>query len=225
MEGFASQPFFSVLMLAALGLLPFVFMVTTSFVKISVVFSVLRNALGTGQVPSGMIITALAAILTFYVMSPVIRQASVTAAPALARLDLGKPLAGDNLDALFDTVDLGKEPFRAFLTKHAGERERGLFYELAKAGRTPAEQADIGSNDWLVVLPAFLITELAEAFQIGFLVFVPFLLVDMVIANVLLALGMHMLSPTTVSLPFKLLLFVLVDGWYLLSKALVLGYA
>ena len=97
--------------------------------------------------------------------------------------------------------------------------------DLARQVRAPDRRREVSRTDLLVLLPAFLITELAEAFQIGFLVFIPFLVIDMVVANVLLALGMHMLSPTTVSLPFKLLLFVLVEGWYLLARALVLGYA
>jgi type III secretion protein R len=109
--------------------------------------------------------------------------------------------------------------------RNAGSRERGLFYELARRSRGPERADEVERDDLLVVLPAFLITELSEAFQIGFLVFLPFLVVDMVVSNVLLALGMHMLSPTTVSLPFKLLLFVLVDGWYVLAQALIAGYA
>lgn len=224
MDGLASQPLMTLLALAALSLLPFAFMVATSFVKISVVFSILRNALGTGQVPSGMVITALAATLTLYVMAPVGQEMLAVSGPALHAIDQDKPLAGKSLDSLFDAIDKGKEPLRAFLIKHAGKRELALFADLAKASRDAAHRSEVGIHDFLVVLPAFLITELTEAFQIGFLVFVPFLIVDMVVANVLLALGMHMLSPTTVSLPFKLLLFVLVDGWFLLAKGLVLGY-
>jgi type III secretion protein R len=221
--GVAGIPLVTIVALGALTLLPFVFMTTTSFVKISVVFSILRNALGTGQVPSGTIVTALAAILTLYVMAPVGAQIVDATAPAVARIDPQNPAA--NTDALFEALELGVEPLRAFLERNAGVREIRLFLDLARRAR-PADQRDaVGEHDLLVVLPAFVITELAEAFQIGFLVFVPFLVVDMVVANVLLALGMHMLSPTQVSMPFKLLLFVLVDGWYLLARALVLGYA
>lgn len=219
-----SQPLVTLLALGALTLLPFLFMVATSFVKLSVVFSILRNALGTGQVPSGVIITALSAILTLYVMAPVGQEIAAVTAPAVERIDRDDPLRGDSADALFEAIDLGKEPLREFLKRNAGDHERRLFYELALQSRDPDQRGDVTPDDLLVVLPAFLITELAEAFQIGFLVFIPFLVIDMVVSNVLLALGMHMLSPTTVSLPFKLLLFVLVDGWYLLVRALVLGY-
>ncbi len=222
---FAGQPITTLIALGALTLLPFVFMTATSFVKISVVFSILRNALGTGQVPSGTVITALAALLTFYVMAPVGEQIAEVAGPAASRIDRDAPLKGESADALFEAIDKGKEPLRAFLKRNSGARERHLFLDLARRARKPDHRSEVGPDDLLVVLPAFMITELTEAFEIGFLVFIPFLVIDMVVSNVLLALGMHMLSPTTVSLPFKLLLFVLVDGWYLLARALVLGYS
>jgi type III secretion protein R len=196
------------------------FMTATSFVKISVVFSILRNALGAGQVPSGTIVAAFSAILTLYVMAPVGAKITEAAAPALG----AGGFAEADGESLFEAVTLGAGPLNDFLARHAGARERSLFAELAREARPPEDREAIGDRDLLVLLPAFLVTELGEAFQIGFLVFLPFLIVDMVVANVLLALGMHMLSPTTVSLPFKLLLFVLVDGWFLLSRALVLGY-
>ena len=133
------------------------------------------------------------------------------------------PLA--DLDALGAAVEAGAGPLRAFLTRNAGARERALFLDLARQARPDDQRDRVGEDDVLVLLPAFLVTELSEAFQIGFLVFLPFLVVDLVVSNVLMSLGMHMLSPTQVSMPFKLLLFVLVDGWYLLARALVLGYA
>ncbi|MEZ4287184.1 MAG: type III secretion system export apparatus subunit SctR [Polyangiales bacterium] len=221
-DSFASQPIITIVALGLLTLLPFAFMTMTSFVKIAVVFSILRNALGTGQVPSGMIITALALILSLYVMAPVGEQVALAAGPSVAQVS--SSLKAGNVDTLFDVFERAKEPLRSFLDKNAGIREKSLFFDLARRVRSPSSRGDVQPNDLLVLLPSFLITELTEAFQIGFLVFIPFLIVDMVVANVLLALGMHMLSPTTVSLPFKLLLFVLVDGWYLLSRALVLGY-
>jgi type III secretion protein R len=214
----------TLLALGALSLVPFFLMATTSFVKLSIVFTVLRNALGTGQVPSGAIITAFAAILTAYVMAPVAAQvAEVTAEPASA-VDLEAPLSSDSRAALWTSVDRGKEPVRDFLRRNSGERERQLFLGLARRAR-PDDPLEVQETDVLVVAPAFLITELKEAFQIGFFVLLPFLVVDLVVANILTALGMVMLSPSTVALPLKLLLFVLVDGWYVLSEALILGYA
>jgi len=222
---FANNPIVSMVVLGALSLLPFLFMTTTSFVKISVVFSILRNALGTGQVPSGLVITSLSVLLTLYVMAPVGEEITEAAGPAAARVDLNHPLEGESFDALVETFRLGVEPVRGFLRRNAGARETRLFWNLARHVRAPERRGEVGRDDLLVLLPSFLITELTEAFQIGFLVFIPFLVVDMVVANVLSALGMMMLSPTTISLPFKLLLFVLVDGWYLLARALVLGYS
>lgn len=220
----AGQPLLELALLFALAMLPFAFLTCTSFAKMSVVFSILRNALGTGQAPSGTVLAALSALLTLYVMAPVGEAMKTAALPRLAAVDLAQPLDAAGVDALLDAGLSAAEPLRGFLTRHAGARERTLFADLARRGRTPADAASVGDRDLLVVLPAFLVTELGEALMIGFLVFVPFLVVDMVVANVLLALGMHMLSPTTVSLPFKLLLFVSVDGFYLLSRALVLGY-
>lgn len=218
-----SQPIVTIAAVGALAILPFLFMTTTSFVKIQVVFSILKNALGTGDVPSAAVIVALAAILTLYVMAPVGAQIAEEAGPAATRIDPNNPLA--DLDALGAAIEAGVRPLKAFLDRNADEREQSLFLDLARRAR-PADQRDqVGADDLLVLLPAFLITELSEAFQIGFLVFLPFLILDLVVSNVLMSLGMHMLQPTQVSMPFKLLLFVLVDGWYLLARALVLGYA
>ena len=233
-DSFASQPITSLVLLGALTLLPFVFMTTTSFVKISVVLSILRNALGTGQVPSGMVIAALSAILSFFVMAPVgsemLSAAEITPANLASQVVTTSTTKGEsrsksetNYADWIDAFDRGKEPLRKWLHRNSGKKELSLFLGLAR--KKMSHPDEIQSTDFRVVLPAFLITELAEAFQIGFLIFIPFLVIDMVVSNVLLALGMHMLSPTTISLPFKLLMFVLVNGWYLLSKALVLGYA
>ncbi len=211
------------LALVVIALVPLVFVTTTSFVKISVVFSVLRNALGTGQIPSGTVITALSLILTLYVMAPVAAAMMDAAAPSATAIDPSAPLA--HPADLIATVRAGAEPLRTFLVHNAGERERSLFLDLAREARPEAQRAGLEESDLLVVAPAFIVTELGEAFQLGFLIYLPFLIVDLVIANVLTALGLTSLSPTQVSLPFKLLLFVMVDGWYLLARALVLGYA
>jgi type III secretion protein R len=211
------------LALVVIALVPLLFVTTTSFVKISVVFSVLRNALGTGQLPSGTVITALSLILTLYVMAPVASAMIDAAAPSATAIDPNAPLA--HPADLITTIRAGVEPLRTFLIHNAGERERALFLDLARQARPEAQRAALAADDLLVVAPAFIVTELSEAFQLGFLIYLPFLIVDLVIANVLTALGLSSLSPTQVSLPFKLLLFVMVDGWYLLARALVLGYA
>ncbi len=208
---------------AVLAAVPLLFVTLTSFLKISVVFSILRNALGTGQIPSGTVVTALSILLSLYVMAPVGSAMIAAATPEAADVDVAAPLA--HPDALVRAIRAGAEPLREFLVRNAGTRERGLFLELAREARPEEQRAELSDTDFLVAAPAFVVTELGEAFQIGFLVFLPFLIVDLVIANVLTALGLSSLSPTQVSLPFKLLLFVMVDGWYLLARALVLGYA
>jgi len=212
----------TLLTVGALTAIPILFMTTTSFVKISVVFSILRNALGTGEVPSGTVIAALAAILSLYVMAPVGERIAEAAGPAATDIDPNAPFA--DLEALQSAIEAGVVPLKRFLERNAGERERDLFLELARDARDDDRRDGVSEDDLLVLLPSFLVTELTEAFQIGFLVFLPFLVVDLVVSNVLMSLGMVMLNPTQVSMPFKLLLFVLVDGWYLLARALVLGY-
>lgn len=218
----SSQPVITLVLVGALALVPVVLMTTTSYVKIQVVFSILKNALGAGDVPSGAVVAALAAILTLYVMAPVGAQIAEAAGPVAERLDPANPLS--DLELVGELFRVGVEPLRDFLDRNAGDREQALFLELARDAR-PDDPDAIGERDLLVVLPSFLVTELTEAFQIGFLVFLPFLVVDLVVGNVLMSLGMHMLDPTKVSMPFKLLLFVLVDGWYLLARALVVGYS
>jgi type III secretion protein R len=220
-----ARPVPLLLLLGALSLVPFVLVMITSFVRIAVVLSILRSALGTPQVPPTMVITGLAVVLTMYVMAPTGGKVLEAVRPALAS-GAGQGLfSSAGADALFDAGSRAREPIREFLLRHSGPRDRRLFLDLARRMRPAAERAAVQERDLLVLVPSFVVGELSTAFRIGFLVFIPFLVIDMVVANLLLALGMHMLSPTSVSLPFKLLLFVLVDGWHLLVQGLVLGYA
>lgn len=214
----------TLLAIGAVALLPLLLIAATSFAKLAVVLSVLRNALGAPDVPSGAIITALAAILSAYVMAPVASQIAQRSAPAAARVDVRDPLSGTSRHALFETISAGSEPLAGFLGRNAGAPEKKLFLDLARRGRPEAQRAEISGSELSVVLPAFLITELKEAFQIGLLVLLPFVIIDLVVGSILVAVGMSLLPPSAIALPFKLLLFVLVDGWYVLSKALVAGY-
>lgn len=207
--------------IALLALLPLLLMVATSFAKITVVLSLLRNALGAPDVPSGAIVMALAAILSAYVMTPVATEMMQRSAVSGARIDLDDPLSKESRPALFEALSQASVPLANFLVRNAGKAERALFVELAKKARPTDPPAEAGL---VVALPAFLITELKEAFQVGLLVLLPFLIIDLVVSNTLLALGMSMLAPSSIALPAKLLLFVLVDGWYVLSQALVSGY-
>jgi len=223
-DGSASRPLMTILVMAALSLIPFALLMTTCFVKVSVVLSILRSAIGTPQVPPSQILTGLALILTVYVMAPTGERMYVAAKPVLsmgAGADLASP---ETVAALQAASARAKEPLRDFLLKHADPRDRASFHGLALRMRTVEERVGITDRDLLVIVPAFVTSELRRAFEIGFLLFIPFLVLDLVISNLLLALGMNMLSPTTVSLPFKLLLFVLADGWHLIARGLVESY-
>jgi type III secretion protein R len=214
----------TILLLVVLGLLPFVLLATTSFAKLSIVLGMLRNALGAGQVPSGGVVVVLAAILTGYVMLPVARAVIDASAPYMQRVDSRAPFAADSGRALLAALEHGKEPVRAFLERNAGRAEQQLFLELLKRRMPEAEQAGVRERDFGVVLPAFFVTELKEALQLGFLLLLPFLVLDLVVASILASLGMQALPPGSVALPFKLLLFVTVDGFRTLVDALVAGY-
>jgi len=224
--GLTSRPLLLILVMGALSLIPFALLMTTCFVKVAVVLSILRSAIGTPQVPPTQVITGLALILTVYVMAPTGERMYDAVKPVLS---LGAVADTDvssakTIEALEQAGARAREPLRAFLLKHADKRDRATFYGLALRMRTEAERASITDQDLLVIVPAFVTSELRRAFEIGFLLFIPFLVLDMVISNLLLALGMHMLAPTTVSLPFKLLLFVLADGWHLVARGLVESY-
>ncbi|MFO0679660.1 MAG: EscR/YscR/HrcR family type III secretion system export apparatus protein [Polyangiaceae bacterium] len=213
------KPLSLVVALAIVSLLPFVFMSVTSFVKISTVFQIVRSAIGAQNVPSSTVVMALSAALTVVAMAPVGSRIVDRVTPlvtAKESLPTGT-LVRRGLEAV-------GEPMREFLRANAHDRERARFVTLAKDARPESERDRVSESDFTVLVPAFVVSELGEAFAVGFLVFLPFLVIDLVVANVLLSLGMQMLSPTQVSLPFKLLLFVGIDGWGLLAEALVAGY-
>jgi type III secretion protein R len=211
------QPFSLVLGLAVLGLLPFVFMSLTSFVKISTVLQITKSAIGAQGVPSNTVVMALSAALSLLAMAPVGQQISERVGQALS-----KPLSTAQLAT--EVFDATAEPLRTFLQANASPRETQRFFVLAQSTRPQEIRDEVRKNDFAVVIPAFMISELIEAFALGFAVFLPFLVIDIVVGNVLMALGMQMMNPTQVSLPFKLLLFIAADGWGLLAQALVTGY-
>jgi type III secretion protein R len=222
--GVTSKPLVMIFAMAALSLIPFALLLVTSFVRIAVVLSILKGAIGTPQIPPNQVITGLALLLTLYVMAPTGERIYRAVEPVMNRGAGAELVSGESVAALEAAALRAKEPMRDFLLKHAAPRDRALFFNLSLRMRTPAEREGVTDRDMMIVIPAFLTSELRRAFEVGFLLFVPFLVVDMVIANLLLALGMHMLSPTTVSLPFKLLLFVLADGWQLVLRGLVESY-
>ena len=223
--GVANRPIVLMVALAVFALVPFVLIMVTSFVKIAVVLSIVRQAIGTQQIPPTQVITGLATILTVYIMMPVGLEIYHSSEKTMARYGDKGGFASFTVDQVVELVREGQHPLRRFLIKHAHLKDRDMFYKLAWKMRQPQDRATLTDEDWSIIVPAFTISELKEAFQIGFILFVPFLVIDMVVSNILMALGMQMLSPTTISLPFKILLFVLVDGWYLITRGLVLGYS
>lgn len=208
-------------LLIALVILPIVAIMVTSFVRIAIVLAILRSAIGARGVPPGYVICGLALVLTAFVMAPV--GTSMYEEAAAATSANAFPSDATDFDRASATVTSGIEPLRQFLGDHSHDSELALFVEL-DAERRGVKVEAIRADGLLVLMPAFVLSELKEAFLIGFLVFLPFLVIDLVVSNILLSLGMGTLRPAAVSLPFKLLLFVLVDGWALLVGGLVQSY-
>jgi type III secretion protein R len=215
-DGFASNQVQMMGMLAVMSIIPFAIMMLTSFSKIVVVLSIVRSALGTQQAPPTMVLTGLAAVLSATVMAPTFEKMWTQGRSAWSE--------GPDAMAMMSSAATVLQPLKDFLVKHGSAEERARFVDMARELRPEDEATSVTEGDLSVIVPAFVLTELKEAFIIGFLIFLPFLVLDMLIANVLLALGMQTLSPSQVSLPFKILLFVAVDGWALLSRGLILGY-
>lgn len=198
------------ILMTVLTLAPAILIMMTSFTRLIIVFSFLRQALGTQQVPPNQILIGLALFMTLFIMSPVLNQINETAL---------KPYLANEIKQ-DDAFNKGIQPLRSFMLKQVREKDLALFIELSKSPR-PKTPADIPTQ---VLIPAFIISELKTAFQIGFLIYIPFLVIDMVVSSVLMSMGMMMLPPVMVSLPFKLLIFVMVDGWYLIVGSLVKSF-
>lgn len=214
------------LIIASLGaaLFPIAIGLTTSYLKVSIVLGMLRSALGTQQTPSGLVVMALSAALTLYIMAPVLEETFL----AINEAGIGKP---GSFEKMPTEKDLGclkdvTRPWRRFMESHAGDRELRVFRSLRKEGeRKESNEPPKGEQDPITVLvPAFVVSELKEAFAMGFIVLLPFVVIDIVVANLLVGLGMYMVSPIVISLPLKLLLFTLSDAWILLTKGLIQSY-
>jgi type III secretion protein R len=213
------DPLLLVALVAAVAILPFFALLVTSYTKIVVVLGLLRQALGVQQVPPNMVINGIALILSAYVMAPLGTQAMQSIKSKLQGSVEQRKF--EDIDTILQSVSA---PLRGFLYKHTDERNRKFFTQ--SAGKLwPAEQAALlRDDDMLVLIPGFTVSELTEAFTIGFVIYLAFVVVDLIVANILLALGMSMVSPTVISVPFKLLLFVVLDGWERLAQGLVLTY-
>ena len=199
------------IMLTILTLLPSFVMMMTSFVRIIVVFGFLRSAMGTQQSPPNQVLIGLALFLTVFIMSPVYSKINTNAIQPYIENKITQEQA----------IEEGAKPLREFMLKQTRKKDLELFVNEAKLNyKVTKDNAPLN-----VVVPAYIISELKTAFQIGFLIFIPFMIVDLVVASVLMSMGMFMLPPVMVSLPFKLLLFVMVDGWYLLVKSLIMSFS
>lgn len=196
--------------LTVLTLAPSIVIMLTCFTRILIVLSLLRHALGVPTMPPNQIVTGLALFLTAFVMAPVAQQVHADGlAPYMARQIPGE-----------EALQRGWTPVRTFLLRHTRERDLGLMVELSRGAR-PASVADVPAH---ALVPAFVVSELRTAFQLGFVLFVPFLVIDMVVASILMSMGMLMLPPMLLSLPLKMLLFVLADGWHLVVRSLIASY-
>ena len=196
-----------VILLVLLSMLPLIIVTMTPFLRIVVVLSLLRTSLGTQQIPPNFVLIGMSMILTVYVMGPTLGQMNEKALMPLSNQRITVPQA----------VNEAYKPLRKFMLKQTEMKDLAFFYRLSNAPN-PTSPEEVGFRQ---LVAAFLLSELRTSFQIGFLIFIPFLVIDLIVANILLALGMIMLSPTIVSLPFKLLIFVAVDGWTLMIKGLV----
>ncbi len=198
------------LLLTVLALAPSILIMLTSFTRIVVVFSLIRHALGTQQLPPNQVIIGLSLFLTFFIMTPVWEKVNTQALQPYFQ----KQISGEK------AFELSAQPIKDFMLKQTREKDLALFVKISK-GKRPESPADISLP---VLIPSFVISELRTAFQIGFVIFLPFLLIDIVVSSILMSMGMLMLPPVLISLPFKLLLFVLADGWHLVVASLINGF-
>jgi len=196
--------------LTVLSLAPAILLMVTSFTRVVVVLSLLRHALGTQQIPPNQIVIGMALFLTFFIMTPVWQKVNQEA----LRPYYNEEISGE------EAMNRASGPIKSFMLKQTREKDLALFVQIAREKR-PEKPEDVSLT---VLIPAFMISELKTAFQIGFMIYLPFFIIDMVIASILLSMGMMMLPPIMLSLPFKLLLFVLVDGWYLIVGSLVKSF-
>lgn len=195
------------LLLTSLTFIPAIVLMMTSFTRIIIVLGFLRNALSTQQSPPNQVLIGLALFMTFFIMAPVYSKVNAEAIQPYIKGQITQEKA----------IEIGSKPLKDFMLKQTREKDLALFYDAANIEK-PNDRYDV---PFKILVPAFIISELKTAFQMGFLIFVPFIVIDMVVASILMSMGMFMLPPVTISLPFKILLFVLADGWHLVVKSLI----
>ncbi len=214
-------------LIVAFSLMPFAIIILTSFLKMVVVLSLLRQALGVQNAPPNQVINGIAFLMAIYVMFPTglamyddAKNYMESQAPSK-----GEPIFSEiSAEYIIGIMDRSKEPLRKFLIKNSANQHRTYFYQLARQKFPPPYRTELKTNDFIVVIPAYITSQVKAAFEIGVLIYLPFFVIDLVVSNVLLAMGMMMLSPLTIALPLKLLLLVMIDGWTLLVEGIVLTY-
>ena len=219
METTFPNPILLIGVLTLLALAPFLAILVSSFIKLVVVMQLTRSALGLQQEPPNMAISGIAIILSIYIMAPVAMEThEIFQQQGVEITDIQNP-------NFTTALSQSTTPLQNFLTKHSSESERNFFVKTTQQ-IWPAKYAkDVNDQHLLVLIPAFLVSELTLAFQVGFLIYLPFIVIDLIVSNILLSLGMIMVSPVVISLPFKLLLFVMIDGWSRLIHGLLLSYS
>ncbi|MDE6575917.1 MAG: type III secretion system export apparatus subunit SctR [Verrucomicrobiota bacterium] len=216
MNGVTLDPTTIIILLVSLTMAPFALLMVSSFVKIASILSLVRNALGVQQVPPNLVLNGLAILLTIYIMYPVMQET----------FDVSRNIDFDmnNIASLEPQISEACGPLKKFLERHTKSRGRAFFLKTAQKIWPEEMKKDLKEGHLLVLIPAFVVSELTDAFQIGFLLYLPFIAIDMIVSNILLAMGMMMVSPMTISLPFKMMLFVLIDGWTKIVEGIVKTY-
>ncbi len=210
--------------LAGLAILPFAIMLLTSYVKIVIVLSLLRNALGVQQAPPNQVLNGIALLMTVYVMYPTGLAMYNAASGDIQNNPPQELISGQSAGYMIKVMDAAKEPLRGFLERNTIGKHLASFYQLAYKSFPESYRDTLKTNSFIVLIPAFITSQLKTAFEVGVLIYLPFFVIDLVVSNILLAMGMMMLSPLTIALPVKLLLVVMVDGWTLLIQGLVLTF-
>lgn len=210
--------------LASLSLMPFLVMLLTSFVKIVIVLSLLRTAIGAQQAPPNPVINGVSLLLTLFIMFPTGLKMYEAAQTAIEREVPAALFSADSAQYFIEVADRAKEPMKEFLKKNSSAKHKRMFYRLAYRVVPEAHRDKIGLEDAIILIPSYITSQLKSAFEISVLIYIPFFVIDLVTANILLAMGMMMLSPVTISMPLKLFLLVMLDGWTLLIQGLVLTF-
>ena len=209
-------------LITLLSLLPFIIMILTSFLKIVVVLSLLRTALGVQQAPPNQIINGVAFLLSLFIMYPTAAKMYDAAQGVINQANVPESLLSPAAPTyVIEVAAAASEPMRDFLKRNSSSKHQALFYRLAYRGLSEEYRPSLTPNDFMILVPSFITGQLKDAFEIGVLIYLPFFVIDLVTSNILLAMGMMMLSPVTISMPLKLFLLVMLDGWTILIEGLV----